>query len=82
MNSGGYEDAELDGLYEKQKRTIDPAERLRALRAFETRVLGQGYASPLFWWQRLVVHWRQVKGWHVSPNQYINQDLTEVWLDE
>jgi peptide/nickel transport system substrate-binding protein len=81
MNSGGYEDAELDALYEQQKRTIDVPARKALLRRFETRVLGEGYATPLFWWQRLVVHWRQLKGWHITPNQYINQDLAEVWLD-
>jgi peptide/nickel transport system substrate-binding protein len=80
-NSGRYDDAELDALYERQKRAVDAGERKEAVRAFERRVLDQAYAAPFFWWSRLVVHWRQVKGWHVSPNQYINQDLTEVWLD-
>jgi hypothetical protein len=23
-----------------------------------------------------------VKGWHLTPSHYLEQDLTEVWLDK
>jgi peptide/nickel transport system substrate-binding protein len=25
---------------------------------------------------------KQLKGWHMSPSHYINQDLQDVWLDQ
>ena len=34
----------------------------------------------LFWWQRIVVHHKRVKGWKLTPSHYIGNDLTEVWL--
>jgi peptide/nickel transport system substrate-binding protein len=82
MNTGGYDDDILDGLFEKQRRAVDPDARYRILREFERRVLTEAYAAPTIWWNRVIVHWKQLKGWHISPNHYVNQDLADVWLDE
>jgi hypothetical protein len=34
----------------------------------------------LFWWQRIVVYNKRVKGWQLTPSHYL--DLTQVWLDQ
>jgi len=73
-------DRELDELFEKQKRAATPAIRRDLIRAFETRVIEQGYAVPVVWWQRTVVHSASIKGWKILPSHYLNQDLANVWL--
>jgi peptide/nickel transport system substrate-binding protein len=82
-NYGRYNDARLDELYQKQSRAIDPAERRRLIREFERIVLDEkAYQFPTVWWQRIIVHWARVKGWQITPNHYVNQDLRDVWLAE
>jgi peptide/nickel transport system substrate-binding protein len=75
-------DRTLDGLFEKQLRTTSTDERRKLLRAFEKRALEQAYTVPTIWWHRIIVTWKQLKGWHMSPSHYLNQDLTDVWLDQ
>jgi peptide/nickel transport system substrate-binding protein len=57
-------------------------ERIKHLRAFESRALEEAYTFPTIWWHRIIVNWKQMKGWHMSPSHYLNQDLSEVWLDQ
>ena len=41
----------------------------------------QAYAFPILWWQRIVPHASTLRGYRVLPSHYLNQDLTEVWLE-
>ncbi len=82
INYGRYQDRTLDDLYEKQIRATSTGERKKLLRAFEQRVFDQAYTFPTIWWHRIIVHWDQMKGWHMSPSHYLNQDLADVWLDQ
>jgi peptide/nickel transport system substrate-binding protein len=82
VNYARYKDEVLDGLYTKQARSTDVAERRRLVREFERRVLEQAYQVPTIWWQRIVPHWTKVKGWKVSSSHYLGQDLRDVWLAE
>ncbi len=83
LNYARYKDSVLDDLYEKQSRATDPKERLKLLRQFEKRVLDeQAYQFHILWWQRIIPHWAKVKGWKITPNHYVNQDLRDVWLAE
>jgi len=76
-------DSVLDDLYDKQSRTTNPKERLKLLRQFEKRVLDeQAYQFHVLWWQRIIPHHAKVKGWKITPNHYVNQDLRDVWLAE
>lgn len=81
INYGRFNDRKLDGLYDKQKGELDPAKRKAILREFEKYALEQAYTFPTVWWHRVIVHWKQLKGWHMSPSHYLNQDLQDVWLD-
>jgi len=74
-------DAKIDELFERQKRTLDPAERKKLTREFEQYAISQAYNIMLFWWQRIVVYNRRVKGWRLTPSHYLGNDLTQVWLD-
>jgi peptide/nickel transport system substrate-binding protein len=52
------------------------------VREFERRALSEAYAVPFLWWNRLVATSTRIKNWHMTPSHYLEQDLTEVWLDE
>jgi len=83
INYARYKDSVLDDLYDKQSRATNAKERLKLLRQFEKRVLDeQVYQFHVLWWQRIIPHWAKVKGWKITPNHYVNQDLRDVWLAE
>jgi peptide/nickel transport system substrate-binding protein len=82
INYGRYTDRKLDDLYEQQKRELDPKKRYALLREFEEHALNEAYTVPTVWWHRIIVNWKQIKGWHMSPSHYLNQDLQDVWLDQ
>jgi len=82
INYSKATDRTLDDLYDKQIRASDPKERYTLLRAFEKRLFDQAYTFPTIWWHRSIITWKQLKGWHMSPSHYLNQDLADVWLDQ
>ena len=82
INYGRYTDATLDRLYDAQKGELDEKKRYAILREFEKHALTQSYTFPTIWWHRIIINWKQIKGWHMSPSHYLNQDLQEVWLDQ
>jgi len=82
INYGRNIDRKVDELYEKQKRELDPKKRAEILRELEQHIMTQAYTVPVVWWHRIVVAWKQMKGWYMSPSHYINQDLQDVWLDQ
>jgi peptide/nickel transport system substrate-binding protein len=82
INYGRYNDRKLDELYEKQKGELDPKKRYALLREFEQHALNEAYSFPTIWWHRIVVTWKPLRGWYMSPSHYINQDLQDVWLDQ
>lgn len=82
INFSRYHDEELDALYDEQKAALTPEEREAAIRAFETRLINEAMTVPLAWWERNVVLSSNVKGWKALPSQYLNQDLTDVWLEK
>ncbi|HWI29432.1 MAG TPA: ABC transporter substrate-binding protein [Stellaceae bacterium] len=80
-NFSGSTDRFLDSLYVGQAVTTDPRERTRIVREFERRALTDAYAVPFLWWNRIVAASAAMKGWHLTPSHYLEQDLADVWLD-
>ena len=78
----GHTDTKIDDMYEKQRRTIDVAERTKIVREMERYSLVQAYNVPLLWWQRIIVNNKKIHGWYMTPSHYLWQDLTTVWLDQ
>jgi peptide/nickel transport system substrate-binding protein len=72
----------IDELFQAQKRELDPAKRKLLTKDFERYSISQAYNIMLFWWQRIVVHNKKIKGWKLTPSHYLGNDLTEVWLDQ
>ena len=82
VNVSGAEDPELDALFAKQATTVDPVERRKITHAFEKRALTQSYSIMLYWWQRIIVMNKKVKGWELHASHFTGQDLANVWLDQ
>jgi peptide/nickel transport system substrate-binding protein len=82
INYSRSNDEKLDKLYDAQQGELDEKKRYALLREFEKHALEQAYTFPTIWWHRIIVHWKQMKGWYMSPSHYINQDLQDVWLDQ
>jgi peptide/nickel transport system substrate-binding protein len=51
------------------------------VREFERHALNEAYAAPFPGWNRIVATSAWVKGGHLTPSHYLEQDLSEVWLD-
>jgi peptide/nickel transport system substrate-binding protein len=79
-NYSGATDRMLDALYVGQAVTVDPRRRAKIVRDFERRALTEAYAVPFLWWNRMVPTAARVRGWHLTPSHYLEQDLSEVWL--
>ncbi len=75
-----FEDDEVDALLDLARRSPDQAERQRALRGAERRILELMPAVPLLWYRHDVVVRPEVQDLVFSPLGRMN--LPEVWLDE
>ena len=80
-NYSSSTDRYLDALYIGQAVTADQRERARIVREFERRALTEAYTVPVLWYNRIVATTANVKGWNMTPSQYIGQDLADVGLD-
>jgi peptide/nickel transport system substrate-binding protein len=76
----GHTDTKIDDLYEKQRRTMNVAERTKIVNEMERYSLTQAYNVPILWWQRIIVYNKKIQGWYMTPSHYLWQDLTDVWL--
>ena len=82
-NYGRYTDPELDDLYVRQSRTVDPEQRRKYIRAFEKRLLDdEAHYIYTLQWHRIVPHSSRVRGWTITPSHYLNNQLDTVWLTE
>ena len=76
----GHTDTKIDELYEKQRRTMNVAERTKLVNELERYSLTQAYNVPILWWQRIIVYNKKIQGWYMTPSHYLWQDLGDVWL--
>ena len=82
-NYGRFKDDELIRLHEAMNKTGDVAEQKKLMRAFEKRALNDLASSAItLWWYRIIPHRSYLKGWTITPSHYLNQDLSQVWLDK
>ncbi|HEV8615122.1 MAG TPA: ABC transporter substrate-binding protein [Methylomirabilota bacterium] len=82
QNWGRFSDPQIDDLFSRQARTLDPVERKKLINQIEKIVLDNVYFMPGLWWTRNLVHWTKVKNYVAPPNHYTNQKLQDVWLSE
>src|SRR5580704_643033 len=82
QNWGRFSDPQVDDLFSRQARALDPVERKRLINEMEKIVLQKTYFLSGLWWSRNLVHWTKVKNYVAPPNHYTNQKLQDVWLSE
>ena len=82
QNWGRFSDPQIDDLFSRQARSLDPTERKRLVNQLEKLVLQNAYYMPGLWWRRNLVAWAKVKNYVAPPNHYTNQKLQDVWLSE
>ena len=82
QNWGRFSDPQVDDLFSRQARALDPVERKKLINDLEKRVLDNAYFTTGLWWSRNLVHWSKVKNYMAPPNHYTNQKLQDVWLSE
>ncbi|MCZ6842681.1 MAG: ABC transporter substrate-binding protein [SAR324 cluster bacterium] len=81
-NYARYTDRVLDRLYDENFRETDPVKQKEILRKFQMRLATKAWIIHTLWWERIIPHNAAVMGWNISPSHYLNQDLTDVWLNE
>jgi peptide/nickel transport system substrate-binding protein len=82
-NYGGYSDPEEAAIYDKLLRETDPARQRVLMRQYETRIVDtEAHEFPMLWWYRMIPERSYVHGWKIGPSHYINQDLSDIWLDQ
>jgi peptide/nickel transport system substrate-binding protein len=82
-NYGGYSDPVEVDIYNKMLRAQDPAVVRQLMRQYETRIVDdQAHEFPMLWWYRAIPERSYVHGWKIGPAHYINQDLSNIWLDK
>ena len=53
------------------------------MREYETRIIDtEAHEFPMLWWYRMVPGAVLRAGWKIGPSHFINQDLSNIWLDE
>jgi peptide/nickel transport system substrate-binding protein len=82
-NYGGFSDPEEVDIYEKMLRETDFKKQRALMRQYETRIIDtEAREFPMLWWNRIVPERSFVHGWKIGPSHFINQDLSNVWLDD
>jgi peptide/nickel transport system substrate-binding protein len=82
-NYGGYSDPEEVDIYNKMLRETDFTRQRELMRQYETRIIDtEAREFPMLWWNRMIPERSYVHGWKIGPSHYINQDLSDIWLDK
>lgn len=82
-NMGGTPDPQEMDMYKKMLHETDPTAQHAEMVAFEKYVMDtKANATQILWWNRIVPYRSYVKGWKISPSHFINQDLSNIWLDK
>jgi peptide/nickel transport system substrate-binding protein len=80
-NYSRFNDKILGDLYQKQSRSTDATERKAIIRAFERRLVDEeAHYLPIVQWHRFVPHSAKLRGYTVTPSNYLNQQLDTIWL--
>ena len=79
-NASGYSDKELDGLIDKQARTLNVAERKTIVSDIQRRLLEQFLLRPAYFPINAQAWWGYVKG-YASPQVGLgNNNFRDVWM--
>ncbi len=80
-NMSRNEAPEVDALFDKYKAATGAAEQKALAHELQRVILTGAYSVPVLWYNRIVAHTAEVKGWKITPSHFVGQDLADVWLD-
>ena len=81
-NYGYFTDPDEIEIYNRMLRETDFTKVRTLMRQYDTRINQQAHQLVVTWWHRIVPMRSYVKGWKISPSHYLNQDLSNIWLDK
>lgn len=80
-NFGRYNDPHAIALYEQILHENNSQKAHQLLNAFQKYIIAtKAHVLPVVWWYRTVPYRTYVHGWKISPSEYLNQDLSDIWL--
>jgi len=80
-NYGYFTDQEEIDIYNRMLRETDLT-KVRTHATIRYAHNQQAHQLVVTWWHRIVPMRSYVKGWKISPSHYLNQDLSNIWLDK
>ena len=81
-NYGGYSDPEEADIYNKMLRETDFTKQRALMRHTDAYRRHRGTGVPDALVDREIPERSYVHGWKIGPSHYINQDLSDIWLEE
>jgi len=71
---------EVDALFDRQSKTLDPEARKRLVHEMERQAL-LGFGRIVTHWRTVFLgHWPEVRNYRLHPSLYNNQRFQDVWL--
>ncbi|MBI2907629.1 MAG: hypothetical protein HYX92_08250 [Chloroflexi bacterium] len=80
MNWQRYSDPKIWDLFEKQSRTLDPAERMKVVRELDLRLIEAAAQPVIFWRDDLLGMWPEVKNRGKLIGMFSFQKYQDIWL--
>lgn len=81
-NMSRNEAPEVDALYDRYKAARTLEERKVVAAELQRAIIIGSYSVPVLWYNRIVAHTAEVKGWKITPSHFVGQSLGNVWLDK
>ncbi|MBI2908790.1 MAG: hypothetical protein HYX92_14200 [Chloroflexi bacterium] len=78
-NTNGLKDAQVDGLFDKQSRTVDAPERKKVVRELEAKLLDLSPIVVVYWTRGNVAHYPELKNYYRGIF-FNNNKYEDVWL--
>ncbi|MFH1487246.1 MAG: ABC transporter substrate-binding protein [Chloroflexota bacterium] len=72
-------DKDVDALFDKQSRAMDPAERKKLVRELEMKLLELSPSVALYWARGNIAYWPEVKNYY-RGGVFSNNKYQDVWL--
>lgn len=82
VNYSGGENPKLNELFIKQSKEVDPVARKKLTDEFQKIAITDAQSAMLYWWQRIIVYNKKIKGWELHASHFTGQELVDVWLDQ
>jgi peptide/nickel transport system substrate-binding protein len=79
-NMSRNEAPEVDALFDKYKAARTPEEQKSIAWDVQRAIITGAYSVPVLWYNRIVAHTAEVKGWKITPSHFVGQDLADIWL--